>query len=98
MYSEAVLFQKQFDIALVLDSHPSAFFSASEQKNGIIHITNCVCQEFDTVSNNIISSSDSVTSFQMMKLLFPHIETLLKVCATAKSYVGNILYLFTAVL
>ena len=70
-------------MALVLDSYPSAFFSVSEQKIAITHITDCVCQEFDTVSNNIISSSDSVTPFQMMKLLFPHIETLLKVYATA---------------
>ena len=70
-------------MAFVLDSNPSAFFSVSKQKNGIIHITDCVCQEFDTVSDNIVSSSDSVTSFQMMRLLTPHIETLIQVYATA---------------
>ena len=70
-------------MALVLDSHPSSFFSVSEQKNAINHITDCVCQEFDTVSNDIISSSDSVTSFQMMRLLIPHIESLLQVHAIA---------------
>ena len=69
-------------LALVLDSHLSAIFSVSEQKNGINHITDCVCQEFGTVSNNI-SLSDSITSFQMMRLLTPHIESLLQVYAIA---------------
>ena len=67
---------------VLIHSHPSAFFSASEQKNAINHITDCVCQEFDTKSN-IISSSDSVTPFQMMRLLTPHIESLLQVYDTA---------------
>ena len=66
-----------------VDSHPSAFFSGSEQKNDIIHITDCVCQEFDTVYNNLASSSDSVITFQMMRLLIPHIESLLQVYAIA---------------
>ena len=66
-------------MAFVLDSNPYAFFSVSEQKNAIINITDCVCQEFDTN----ISSFDSVTSFQMMRLLVPHIESLLQVYDTA---------------
>ena len=66
-----------------VDSHPSAFFSVSKQKNDIIHITDCVCQEFDNVFDNLTSSCDSVTSFQMMRLLTPHIESLLQVHDTA---------------
>ena len=66
-------------VALVFDSHLSAFFSDSKQEIDITHITDCVCQEFEIVSKNIVSSSDSVNFFQMMRLLIPHIESLLQV-------------------
>ena len=73
-------------MTLVFDSHPSAFFSDSKQEIDITHITDCVCQEFETVSKNIVSSSDSVTSFQIMRLLIPHIESLLQVYMLSHSH------------
>ena len=80
-------------MALVHDSHPSPFFPASEQKDAIIHIIDCLYQEFH---NNYFSSSDSFTSFQIMRLLIPHIESLLQVYAIAYSY--GVIYLVYAVM
>lgn len=53
------------------------FISVSQQ------ITDCVCEEYD--AEDFFSSSDSVSgndssSFQMMKLLVPHMESVLQVC------------------
>ena len=70
---EEAIFQNHFD------SFPSFFLADSQQ------ITDCVCQEYDTVLENFYSLSDSA-SFQMMKLLVPHMDSLLQVEAIRLSY------------
>ena len=42
-------------------------------------MTDSVCQQYDAVSTSLEFSPDSVSSFQMMKLLIPHLKNLRKV-------------------
>ena len=64
----------------LIPSYSSVSFSVSEQRKQLIKtMTDSVCQQYDAVSNSLKFSPDSVSSFQMMKLLIPHLKNLRKV-------------------